>query len=179
MVEVAIVRGRRAVENKRKTIWRRMTQLIGGAAAVAVAVSWSPAWRLAAQKTTPTTPAQSLENGPLRIVPAGTRLGGEPGKKGETYYWLESQTTKLTTKFTDATVVAERGTAGEVRAKVHDAEGNETANFNVRANAVQYAATATQAFQALNDSGEKPTLDRKSTRLNSSHLGISYAVFCL
>src|SRR5205814_10706290 len=25
----------------------------------------------------------------------------------------------------------------------------------------------------------KPALDRKSTRLNSSHLGISYAVFCL
>src|SRR5262245_64781022 len=25
----------------------------------------------------------------------------------------------------------------------------------------------------------EPTLDRKSTRLNSSHLGISYAVFCL
>src|SRR5258705_8312449 len=24
-----------------------------------------------------------------------------------------------------------------------------------------------------------PNLDRKSTRLNSSHLGISYAVFCL
>src|ERR1039458_8021175 len=26
---------------------------------------------------------------------------------------------------------------------------------------------------------EWPRLDRKSTRLNSSHLGISYAVFCL
>src|SRR5262245_36979201 len=25
----------------------------------------------------------------------------------------------------------------------------------------------------------RPTIDRKSTRLNSSHLGISYAVFCL
>src|SRR5205814_10462990 len=25
----------------------------------------------------------------------------------------------------------------------------------------------------------RPPLDRKSTRLNSSHLGISYAVFCL
>src|SRR5205814_6133730 len=25
----------------------------------------------------------------------------------------------------------------------------------------------------------RPALDRKSTRLNSSHLGISYAVFCL
>ena len=24
-----------------------------------------------------------------------------------------------------------------------------------------------------------PLIDRKSTRLNSSHLGISYAVFCL
>src|ERR1035438_9082985 len=27
--------------------------------------------------------------------------------------------------------------------------------------------------------GCRPDLDRKSTRLNSSHLGISYAVFCL
>src|SRR5262245_26884682 len=27
--------------------------------------------------------------------------------------------------------------------------------------------------------GPAPTADRKSTRLNSSHLGISYAVFCL
>src|SRR5262245_65302047 len=27
--------------------------------------------------------------------------------------------------------------------------------------------------------GVVPQLDRKSTRLNSSHLGISYAVFCL
>src|SRR5690242_20969111 len=26
---------------------------------------------------------------------------------------------------------------------------------------------------------EAPTLDRKSTRLNSSHMSISYAVFCL
>src|ERR1039458_10672750 len=25
----------------------------------------------------------------------------------------------------------------------------------------------------------RPSIDRKSTRLNSSHLGISYAVFCL
>src|SRR5499426_4668020 len=28
-------------------------------------------------------------------------------------------------------------------------------------------------------SGTRPGSDRKSTRLNSSHLGISYAVFCL
>src|SRR5262245_64831270 len=32
---------------------------------------------------------------------------------------------------------------------------------------------------ALVSPGERSSRDRKSTRLNSSHLGISYAVFCL
>src|SRR5262245_19737927 len=32
---------------------------------------------------------------------------------------------------------------------------------------------------SLTGGGKKVELDRKSTRLNSSHLGISYAVFCL
>src|SRR5436853_5143099 len=32
---------------------------------------------------------------------------------------------------------------------------------------------------ALSDEREPPAPDRKSTRLNSSHLGNSYAVFCL
>src|SRR5215467_821968 len=32
---------------------------------------------------------------------------------------------------------------------------------------------------ALRDRGQRPRTDRKSTRLNSSHLVISYAVFCL
>src|SRR5205814_10198753 len=31
----------------------------------------------------------------------------------------------------------------------------------------------------VNSTGRPGELDRKSTRLNSSHLGISYAVFCL
>src|SRR5437899_6154735 len=37
------------------------------------------------------------------------------------------------------------------------------------------AGVSYQPFEML----ELPWLDRKSTRLNSSHLGISYAVFCL
>src|SRR5262245_62502551 len=38
----------------------------------------------------------------------------------------------------------------------------------------------TMLLEALNTDGiAKSALDRKSTRLNSSHLGISYAVFCL
>src|SRR5262245_64311247 len=36
-----------------------------------------------------------------------------------------------------------------------------------------------QHFDVLNFIVPIPDLDRKSTRLNSSHLGISYAVFCL
>src|SRR5437899_3518657 len=32
---------------------------------------------------------------------------------------------------------------------------------------------------ARGETSEREALDRKSTRLNSSHLGISYAVFCL
>src|ERR1035438_9851289 len=36
-----------------------------------------------------------------------------------------------------------------------------------------------QAAEITANLRPNPTLDRKSTRLNSSHLGISYAVFCL
>src|SRR5437899_9924564 len=39
----------------------------------------------------------------------------------------------------------------------------------------QPSRTATTATNGIDTAG----LDRKSTRLNSSHLGISYAVFCL
>src|SRR5437899_7102735 len=43
--------------------------------------------------------------------------------------------------------------------------------------AVQHPAD--QAFQITVGKLPRIVLDRKSTRLNSSHLGISYAVFCL
>src|SRR5438045_4742360 len=35
------------------------------------------------------------------------------------------------------------------------------------------------ALEAQRKEGKPTIIDRKSTRLNSSHLGISYAVFCL
>src|SRR5256885_13700506 len=46
-------------------------------------------------------------------------------------------------------------------------------NFELR-EPLQQLATAQQVLDALGSAG-----DRKSTRLNSSHLVISYAVFCL
>src|SRR5690625_5792423 len=36
-----------------------------------------------------------------------------------------------------------------------------------------------QTFMNLSGEGVRPLLDRKSTRLNSSHVANSYAVFCL
>src|SRR5947199_9121031 len=49
--------------------------------------------------------------------------------------------------------------------------------------AVEAAALMRNKAAALFDAGEpcgpEANMDRKSTRLNSSHLGISYAVFCL
>src|SRR5947199_5975808 len=42
---------------------------------------------------------------------------------------------------------------------------------------VRYVTPAEFAF--LKEEGGRIGLDRKSTRLNSCHLGISYAVFCL
>src|SRR3712207_8305798 len=40
-------------------------------------------------------------------------------------------------------------------------------------------ATAVAAVEAFQDAGVPIPADRKSTRLNSSHANISYAVFCL
>src|SRR5690606_39641873 len=41
------------------------------------------------------------------------------------------------------------------------------------------AATLYRRISALPGFGEEKSIDRKSTRLNSSHVKISYAVFCL
>src|SRR5215813_15507841 len=41
------------------------------------------------------------------------------------------------------------------------------------------SSEASSVIQYLSGGPGKPTLDRKSTRLNSSHVRISYAVFCL
>src|SRR5436853_4886579 len=40
-------------------------------------------------------------------------------------------------------------------------------------------ASRREALRATGARSGKTQIDRKSTRLNSSHLGISYAVFCL
>src|SRR5438045_6037832 len=57
--------------------------------------------------------------------------------------------------------------------------GRSQGSFDHGTGELSDAASALDWAQAkLKRSTEKPR-DRKSTRLNSSHLGISYAVFCL
>src|ERR1035438_8671077 len=45
--------------------------------------------------------------------------------------------------------------------------------------ALTLSVNAGEVFGLLGSNGAGKTTDRKSTRLNSNHLGISYAVFCL
>src|SRR3712207_8027424 len=54
------------------------------------------------------------------------------------------------------------------------------AGLRVHAGLPQRGACASIAFgRGHKKGGSRPPLDRKSTRLNSSHANISYAVFCL
>src|SRR3712207_7992226 len=56
----------------------------------------------------------------------------------------------------------------------------EMCRYEPDGTATVIAATGEHPFQpGTNWSLDGPSLDRKSTRLNSSHANISYAVFCL
>src|SRR3712207_7917641 len=66
------------------------------------------------------------------------------------------------------------------RTPVVTAVGHETDTTLVDHAADVRAATPTDAaHRVVPEIGEQRRLDRKSTRLNSSHANISYAVFCL
>lgn len=110
--------------------------------------------------------AQAQGNAAVQIVPAGQKQVGNPGEKGATYFALEAQTTRLTTKFRDGhAAVAERGLVGEVRTVLRDQAGNERAQLRVnRVDAghdmVNYEPSDGVPFQAVSDpNAVKPTLD--------------------
>jgi hypothetical protein len=108
-------------------------------------------------------PAQ--ENVPVKVIPGGQKQAGDPGKKGATYYALESQTTRLTTKFRDGHIaIAERGFTGNVKATVHDREGNERARLKTNRtdgahDTLSYEPAGGTPLQALSDPSARPTLD--------------------
>src|SRR5205814_8698159 len=71
--------------------------------------------------------------------------------------------------------------AGNHRAEHGERRGSEGAGDQERAGAtsVQQGANREERGPAERGRHDEREQDRKSTRLNSSHLGISYAVFCL
>src|SRR5258707_1839473 len=56
--------------------------------------------------------------------------------------------------------------------------GRQRGGFGGARNTFEVRVTA-KKFKSIAGSAEATTLDRKSTRLNSSHANNSYAVFCL
>lgn len=104
------------------------------------------------------------QNMPVRTIAAGQRLATNAGVKGATYYSLESQTTRLTTRFGDAVAVAERGLDGHFQTRLTDLSGNEVARFKVgridgATSALQYFSAADKVMQAYSEPSVQPTLD--------------------
>jgi hypothetical protein len=102
---------------------------------------------------------------PVQIVPGGQKQVGNPGEKGATYYALEGQTARLTTRFRDGFVaVSERGLIGDVRTTLYDQAGNERARLRSSRiddvhGSLNYEPSDGPTFQAVTDPTVKPTLD--------------------
>lgn len=110
--------------------------------------------------------AQTQGNPAVQLVPPGQKQAGSPGRKGATYYALEGQTTRLTTRFRDGhQAVAERGLVGDVRTTLRDQAGNERARLRLnridgKHDMLNYEPAAGAPMQALSDPTlVTPTLD--------------------
>jgi hypothetical protein len=108
---------------------------------------------------------RAAQGNPLvQIVPPGQKQVGNPGEKGATYYGLEAQTTRLTTRFRDGHVaVTERGLIGEVTTTLRD-DGNEarTAEIESESTADTICSTSNRGGAPFRRSAIpplKPTLD--------------------
>jgi len=90
--------------------------------ACATAALVIPSWRLSAQTRRPDAPAE------VRLLSAqDARPAIAPGDRGATYYWLEEQAARVTTRFTDATATAERAAGSDLKTRLTDLAGNELA----------------------------------------------------
>src|SRR5256885_6974951 len=69
--------------------------------------------------------------------------------------------------------------AYQARSKAYEARQQALRDFVDSADSLIAAIAAEAKAGKLPEEDAKATADRKSTRLNSSHLVISYAVFCL
>jgi hypothetical protein len=103
-------------------------------------------------------------NLPVQLMAPNGQPALPPGQKGATYYWLESQTTRETTRFGDLTATAERGSYGALNTVLTDPAGNEVGRLRVdRPDGVhvrlRYVHASGSVLQAAADPSVQPTLD--------------------
>src|SRR5688500_19907227 len=94
-----------------------------------------------------------------------------------------SRRANITTRFPSTTLFRSEKKIADAQAEVRKREeaytrAREQAGRDAAAKADALVASHAAAGEAIQRSLDR-ALDRKSTRLNSSHLVISYAVFCL
>jgi hypothetical protein len=127
------------------------------ALAILLGGSTGSVWRLRAQDAVSSKRAQPAATRPQR--PAVTN-----GDRGATYDWLEGKAIRATTRFADATVVAERGADGRVSTRVTDKVGNEVARLRVHPvdvvdHTFEFSLADGRATRMARRTGVKPTLD--------------------
>lgn len=103
-------------------------------------------------------------NAPVQLIAPNQPIAVPPGQKGATYYWLESQTIRQTTRFADLTATAERGPYGALNTVLTDPAGNEVGRFKVDwADGIhvrlRYVHASGSVLQAAGDPSVRPTLD--------------------
>ena len=120
------------------------------------------------------TAVRAAQGNAVKIVPNGRAIEGNPGEKGATYYALEGQTTRFTTRFLDGTTaVAERSADGNIQTKLEDVAGNEINRFNVGHDVLMYLRPSADPVQAVPDASVHTTLDwsnRQSHRLHQDRV---------
>lgn len=131
---------------------RRQAAMVLTAAVTTAAVAFTV--RAARGQAPARTPVQTIDAAATAV---------KPGQNGATYYWLESQTTRLTTRFADATAVAERSAGDRATTRLTDRGGNEVGRLEVARpdgvhDVLKYVHPSGATMQMAGDPSVRPTL---------------------
>jgi hypothetical protein len=128
-------------------------------AATIALVFGAAAWRAAAQRQV--RPAAD----PVQLIaPTASLPAADPADRGATFYWLESQATRVTTTFADAVAVAERDGSGDLKTRLTDLAGNEVATLQIDrlggdSDVLDFRRPGEGSIRAAGRRGLRPTLE--------------------
>lgn len=110
-------------------------------------------------------PEETSQAATVRKIPPGQRFSASPGEKGATYDWLAGQTRRLTTRFANAVVTAERSADGDINSTVRDVVGRDLAlltvdHIDASSGIVRFRTDgAGVPFEALGEPGVRMNMD--------------------